>query len=49
VRVVVASGGVLAIVTPKAAAVAHPAYERKRKFKLGKRVVTFLSPRDAAD
>lgn len=36
---------VVAIVSPKTDTVAHPGYERRRRFKLGKRMVSYLSAR----
>lgn len=41
---VLAPGAVAAIVSPKKETVAHPGYQRRRRFKLGKRMVTYLSP-----
>jgi len=44
IRSVLASDGVIAVVSPKSDDVSHPAFRRLRKLKLGKRSVTFLAP-----
>jgi len=44
IRRVVSPDAVIAIISPKGDSVAHPAFGRRRRLKLGKRMVTFLSP-----
>jgi 23S rRNA G2445 N2-methylase RlmL len=46
---ILAPEAVVAIVSPKKVAAAHPGYERLRRFKIGKRMVTYLSPLSPSD
>jgi hypothetical protein len=41
---VLSPGAVVAIVSPKRETVAHPGYARRKRLKIGKRMVTYLSP-----
>lgn len=41
---VLSPGAVVAVASTKKDKVAHPAYQQRRRFKLGKRKVTYLSP-----
>lgn len=43
IRPVLSTNAVVAIVSPKKESVVHPLFARRRKLKLGKRIVTFLS------
>lgn len=41
---VLSPGAVVAVVSPKKETVAHPRYERRKRLKIGKRMVSYLSP-----